>query len=139
MIGKDATEEYKGKNGAIIKPDVSAENISAESLDILVIPGGKAPEKLRKNKDMVSLVKNMHELSKPIVAICHGPLVLIETGFMGDKKATGHKEIKKDLLNAGSDFVNKAVVIDNNIITSRKPEDIPNFIEAIDEYVTNYI
>lgn len=133
IIGDKVLKTYVGKNGSEVESDAAIQSINKNELDILIIPGGKAPEKLKENEDMIDLVRQMNDNNKLIAAICHGPLVLIEAGITSGKNITGYKEIQNEIKESGANFKNEAVVIDDNIITSRKPEDIPKFIEAIEE------
>jgi protease I len=126
-VGAKAKETYIGKHGIPITSDLSPKDVDIDEYDALVIPGGRAPERMRVNKDLVSIVKAAYEKGKVIAAICHGPQILIEADILRNKKATCYKTVSTDLKNAGATFVDESVVVDGNLITSRFPDDLPNF------------
>lgn len=100
--------------------------------DMLVLPGGVLnPDKLRANKDAVAFTKAFLESGKPVAAICHGPQTLIETGLLSGRKMTSYSSVQTDLKNAGADWTDEEVVKDGNLITSRNPDDLPAFNQAI--------
>jgi len=105
--------------------------ISADAIDALIIPGGFSPDELRWDAATLDLVKACHEQVKVLAAICHGSWVLISAGVMNGKRATGWIAVHDDLVNAGAEFVNEPAVIDGNIVTSRVPDDLPEFCQAI--------
>lgn len=108
---------------------------SAEALNVdfkaVIIPGGSAPEALRINEDTIKFVENMNSKSKIIAGICHGPQVMISANIIKGKTLTSYKGIKDDVINAGAHFVDKEVVVSENIITARTPVDEPAFIKEI--------
>lgn len=105
-----------------------------EEYDMLVLPGGVFnPDKLRTNKEAVSFVQHFLEQAKPLGAICHGPQTLIETGMLNGRTMTSYKSIKTDLVNAGVNWVDKEVVVDNGLVTSRSPQDLEAFNKKIIE------
>ncbi len=121
---------------------VSVDEANSTEYDGLVLPGGVInPDKLRANEDAVAFVKDFLEDDKPVAAICHGPWTLIETGLLKGRKMTSYKSIKTDLVNAGAEWVDQEVVVDNGLVTSRSPKDLPAFckkmIEEIAEGVHN--
>ena len=96
--------------------------------DALVLPGGVMnPDKLRQDKDAVEFARNFMESGKPVAAICHGPQLLIETGLLNQRELTSYSSVKKDLENAGANWTDKEVVVDNGLVTSRSPKDLPAF------------
>lgn len=106
----------------------------AEDYDALVLPGGTVnADALRFNTDAQAFVKAFNEAGKPIAAICHAPWVLVDTEIAKGKTLTGYETTAIDLKNAGATYQDKSVVVDGNLITSRKPDDIPDFVEAIDK------
>ncbi len=114
------------------KVDVLLEDADPESYDMLLIPGGVInPDRLRRNKEAVDFIRNFNKTGKLIASICHGPQMLIEADLVRGKKLTSFHSIKKDLINAGADWEDSAVVIDGNLITSRHPGDIPSFMKKI--------
>ena len=124
---------YHGKKGHSIKADTSIDKVKSEDFDAIIIPGGKAPERLRTNSQILDFVKKAYAQEKPISAICHGPQVLASAGLVSGKKLTCYPPIKDELIAAGAEFVNKAVVKDGNFITSRFPQDLPYFCREIIE------
>lgn len=110
------------------KVDVPVSKANPEEYDALVIPGGVLnPDKLRLNKDAVSFARSFLEAAKPVAAICHGPQLLIETGLLNQREVTSYHSIRTDMENAGANWVDKEVVVDNGLVTSRSPEDLPAF------------
>jgi protease I len=129
-------KKVKGWNftnwGDEITADVLLNEADPEQYDALVLPGGVMnPDFLRINKKAVDFVKTFLSGPKTVAAICHGPWTLIETGLLKGRKLTSYPSIKTDLVNAGADWVDETVIIDKNLITSRKPSDIPAFNERI--------
>ncbi len=102
-----------------------------EEYDAIVIPGGYSPDYLRRDPETLKFVKSVASQGKPIATICHGPWVLISAGILKGRKATGVVAVKDDMVNTGADFVDEPVVVDENIITSRTPDDLPEFCQAI--------
>jgi protease I len=118
-----------GKRFSIAK----LEEISPQNSDALIIPGGFSPDALRIDERCLGLVRKFYNQGKIIAAICHGPQVLISAELVKGKKITSYAAVKDDLINAGADFVDEAVVVDGNIITSRVPDDLPEFCLSIIE------
>ena len=132
ILGPKAKTTYKGKHGLSVKSDLSPEDVNLDNYVAIIIPGGYAPDKMRINKKMVKLVQQTYAKKKIIAAICHGPQLLIEADIVKGKKMTSYISVSTDLKNAGATYIDKSVVIDDNIITSRYPSDLPNFcIETI--------
>ena len=120
--------------------DVTIDKARPEDYDALVLPGGVLnPDKLRMNEKAVTFVKHFLQTSKPIAAICHGPWTLIETGLLEGRTVTSYPSIKTDLVNAGANWVDKAVVTDNGLVTSRNPDDLPVFCEKMIEEIAEGI
>ena len=118
--------------GQSVDVDVSLEQATADTYDALVLPGGQInPDKLRLEDTAIRFIKDFGRQQKPIAAICHGPWTLIEAELVQGKTMTSYPSIKTDLKNAGAEWVDKEVVVDQGIITSRKPDDIPAFNEAM--------
>lgn len=122
---------FVGKNGIKAASDTSIHDITADSYDALIIPGGYSPDRMRRTEDMVKFVKDMHEQGKVVAAICHAGWMLASAGIVEGKKVTSFYSIKDDMVNAGANWVNEEVVQDSNIITSRHPGDLPAFCRAI--------
>ncbi len=116
--------------------DVQVKDVNIQEYDALVLPGGVInPDKLRRNKDAVKLVKDFYLNQKLIAAICHGPQMLIEADLVKHRKMTSYHSIAKDMINAGADWIDEQVVEDGNFITSRNPGDIEAFSKMIIERV----
>lgn len=132
-----SVQTYVGKNGYPVKVHASINDIDVKDFDAVVIPGGFAPDYLRRFSDVVDFVKDMNVQGKVVAAICHGVWVLASAEILKGKKVTSYFSIKDDIRHAGADFVDEPVVRDGNIITSRKPDDVPQFclkiIEALSE------
>jgi protease I len=131
LIGPEAGHSYGSKLGYPVKSDKAAKDVSASDFDLLVIPGGYAPDHMRRCEPMIRLVSTMAEQGKPVAAICHGPWMLCSTQALKGRKATCFFAIKDDVINAGGNYVDAEVVRDGNIITSRKPDDLPAFMQTI--------
>jgi protease I len=134
IVGSGSRETYKGKRGnATIRADATADNVKAEDFDAVIVPGGYAPDKMRLHPSMVNLVRKAHELGKVVAAICHGPQLLISADIVRGRRITSWPSVALDLRNAGAKWVDAPVVQDGNLITSRKPADLPRFNKAIIE------
>src|SRR5881409_3262037 len=132
LVGPTAGAEFKGKRGqAIVTSDLSAGSARMQDFDGLVIPGGHAPDKMRMRHAMVDLARDAMDSGKPVAAICHGPQLLISADALRGRTLTCWPSIAIDVKNAGGLYVDKPVVEDGNLITSRKPDDLPVFSEAI--------
>src|SRR5436189_6254977 len=132
LVGPTAGAQFKGKRGlAMVKSEAAAGAVRMKDFDALVIPGGYAPDKMRMRHAMVDLTRDAMALGKPVAAICHGPQVLISADALRGRTLTCWPSIAIDVKNAGGLYVDKPVVEDGNLITSRKPDDVPVFCEAI--------
>ena len=125
LVGPEAGTTYPSKLGYPAKSDKAAKDVSADDFDLLVIPGGFAPDFIRRNEAMIRLTSDMAEEGKVIAAICHGPWVLCSTQALKGKRATCFFAIKDDVSNAGAKYSDAEVIRDGNLITSRKPDDLP--------------
>jgi len=113
-------------------PDITLDQVDTDDYDALVIPGGTCnPDKLRRESRAVEIVAEFMEDDKIVAAICHGPWLLVEADAVDGREVTGFESIRTDLENAGADVVDREVVVDGNLITSRKPDDIPAFNAAV--------
>src|SRR2546425_8013110 len=138
LVGATANTEYRGKRGhAVVTSDLAAGSARMNDFDALVIPGGHAPDKMRMRHAMVDFTREMMDAGKPVAAICHGPQVLISANALRGRTLTCWPSIAVDVKNAGGMYVDKPVVEDGNLITSRKPDDIPMFNDAIIRMVSN--
>jgi deglycase len=131
VVGPEAGQTYPSKLGYPAKSDKAARDVSANDFDIIVVPGGFAPDYLRRDPAVLKLVGTMAEQGKVVAAICHGPWVLCSTQALKGRRATCFFAIKDDVSNAGANYVDAEVVRDGNLITSRKPDDLPAFMQAI--------
>lgn len=126
------TETVRGKHGLEMTPDVDIENAPhANELDGIVIPGGWAPDKLRRNQAVLRLVREMHEQGKIVATICHGGWVPVSAGIIRGRKATGSTGIKDDITNAGGIWVNEPAFREGNMVWGRVVEDIPDFCREL--------
>jgi protease I len=129
-IASLSKDEIEGAKGAKISPDAPVAEINGEEFDALLLPGGtKNPDKLRTEEKVVRTVRQFVEAGKPVAAICHGPWLLVEADVVRGRTLTSWPSIRTDLRNAGANVVDREVVRDGNLVTSRKPEDIPAFTE----------
>ena len=128
----------KTKWGNKYKVDIIIENALSSDYDMLVLPGGVMnSDSLRTNEQVIKFVSEFFELGKPIAAICHAASILIETGLLKGRKLTSYYSIKTDLINAGAEWIDAEVVLDNKLITSRCPKDLPVFCNQIIEELKN--
>ncbi len=131
VVGPEAGQTYPSKLGYPVKSDKAAKDVSADDFDLVIIPGGYAPDHIRRHDAMIRLVSAMAEQNKVVAAICHGPWVLCSTQALIGRKATCFFAVKDDVINAGGKYVDAEVIRDGNIITSRKPDDLPAFMQTI--------
>jgi protease I len=131
IVGSGRAESFKSKHEYPVVPDLSIENTKATDFDGVVIPGGYSPDLMRRKPAMVDFVREMDKAGKPIAAICHAGWMLISAGIVKGRRATCFFSIKDDLVAAGAIYVDEAVVVDRNLITSRRPADLPKFVPAI--------
>lgn len=132
VLGSRMNEKYHGKHNKVsMNPDGTTTEAIASEFDAVVIPGGMAPDIMRRNPMTVRFVREAMQQGKLIAAVCHGPQVLIEADLLTDKQATGFMSIRQDMINAGANYIDEPLVIDGNLITSRQPGDLPIFTTAI--------
>ena len=116
--------------------DVNLSEVNMDNYDALMIPGGVInPDKMRMNPDYVNFAKEFMESGKPVAAICHGPQLLIETGLLEGRKMTSYPSVKTDIINAGANWVDREVVVDNGLVTSRSPKDLDAFNKKLLEEI----
>ena len=137
IVGPAAGAAFTGKRGEVVTSDLAAGAARMKDFDALVIPGGHAPDKMRMRHAMVDLARDAMEANKPVAAICHGPQVLISAIALRGRTLTCWPSIAIDVKNAGGLYVDKPVVEDGNLITSRKPDDVPVFSDAIIRALSN--
>ncbi len=130
-VGAKAGETYGSKLGYPVKCELSYDDARAADFDAVVVPGGYAPDHIRRHPKAIQFVRDMGDQGKLVAAICHGPWVLCSAGrLLNGRKATSFFAIKDDVVNAGAHWVDAEVVVDGNLVTSRKPEDLPAFCKA---------
>ena len=130
-IGTGRSKIYRSKHGYEIQEDLSITEAAKRDFDAVVIPGGYAPDILRRYEEVNTFVRTLFEKGKVVASICHGGWVLASAGILKGKTATSFFAIKDDMVNAGAKFVDEEVAVDGNLITSRKPEDLPAFMRAV--------
>lgn len=121
-------DKIKGKHGYEVNVDKTLEEVSPGNYDILILPGGKAPEAIRKEKAALEIAKYFFQKNKPVSAICHGPQTLITAGLLKGRHATCYKSVAQEMKDAGAMYEDKEVVVDGNLVTSRQPADLPAFL-----------
>jgi protease I len=137
IVGSGSKKVYKGKRSlAEVKVDTTADKVEASQFDAIIIPGGYAPDKMRLHQPMIDLVRKAHTEGKIIAAVCHGPQLLISADIVRGRRVTSWPSVAIDLKNAGAIWVDEPMVRDGNIITARKPSDLPKFNKAIIEALT---
>ena len=131
IVGSGKGKTYRGKNCLEAKADVAAGEVSPDDFDGLVVPGGWAPDKLRRYPEVLSLVRGVYQQEKIVAAICHAGWVLISAGIVRGHKATGSVGIKDDLVNAGAEWVDAPAFRDGNLVWGRVVADIPDFCREL--------
>lgn len=129
VVGEEAGKTYHGKYGVPCVSDYSFEDIDPNDYDGILVPGGWAPDKLRRFPVVLNMVRAMNDAQKPIGQICHAGWVLISAGILEGKKVTSTPGIKDDMTNAGAQWLDEASVIDGNIISARRPPDLPAYMK----------
>jgi protease I len=133
IIGLEAGATVTGKKGQELQTEAAAADMSAEDFDLLVLPGGYGPDKLRTNDGIKRLVREMDEQGKPIAFICHAGWIPVSAGILDGRHATSYHTIADDMRNAGCVWEDSEVVVDGNLVSSRKPDDLPAFMNALIE------
>jgi len=131
FVAAEAKKQYYSKEGYPCISTVSASRANAADYDCMIVPGGFAPDFMRRSRDVIKFANDMVNAGKIIAAICHGGWLLCSTDIYKGKKATCFTAIKDDIINAGAEYVDAECVVDGNLITSRKPDDLPAFCTAI--------
>jgi protease I len=136
-VGVDVAAPHKGvitgKHGRMVVAALGLAEVQPAGYDLLVLPGGKAPARLRKHAQALAIVRAFLQAGKPVAAICHGPQLLIPGGLLAGRRATCYRGMAGELQAAGADYRDSEVVVDGNLITSRQPADLPVFMQAIFE------
>ncbi|GAN33971.1 MAG: type 1 glutamine amidotransferase [Candidatus Brocadia sp. AMX2] len=121
-------DTIKGKHGYEVAVDKTLQEVRPGDYDILILPGGKAPEAIRKEKAAIEIAKYFFQKNKPVSAICHGPQTLITAGLLKGRHATCYKSVAQEMKDAGAIYEDKEVLVDGNLVTSRQPSDLPAFL-----------
>jgi len=131
VVGPQAEEVYKGKNGYPQRADMASADVRVNEFDMFVVPGGFAPDFMRRDQHMLRIVREAVEADVPIAAICHGVWMLCSSGGLRGKRCTSFYAIAADVVNAGGKWVDEECVVDGGMITSRNPNDLPSFMQAV--------
>ncbi len=131
VVGSGSAETYQSKHGYPVTVDAEADTVTASQFDAIVIPGGYSPDHMRRHPAMVKLVREAYEQHKIVAAICHAGWMLASANVVRGRTATSFRSIKDDMVNAGSVWVDREVVRDDNLVTSRTPADLPAFMRTI--------
>jgi protease I len=135
IVGPKADQVYGSKLGYPVVPDESVDDVIPSDFDCVVVPGGFSPESLRRNAGMLNLVRNVDERGGVVAAICHAGWVLASAGIAKGRRLTCVSVIRDDVINAGANYVDEPVVRDGNLITSRLPNDLPDFCRVIKQAI----
>lgn len=134
LVGTKGTT-YRGKHGYPALTELDLSDLDTANLAGVLAPGGWAPDKLRRDKAVLDLVRGVHDRGGLVATICHGPWILISAGILRGRRLTSTVGIRDDVVNAGAEWVDEAVVVDGNIISSRVPKDLPAFGEAMVDWL----
>ncbi|WP_099156632.1 type 1 glutamine amidotransferase domain-containing protein [Virgibacillus ndiopensis] len=130
LVGIEAKKKYVGKYGVPAESTYAFSDIQVSDYDAILVPGGWAPDKLRRYPEVLEFIQVMNDANKPIGQICHAGWVLISADILNGKQVTSTPGIKDDMVNAGATWIDEAVVVDGNIISSRRPPDLPPYVKA---------
>lgn len=131
IVGTGSAKQYDSKHGYPVKVDFDADQVSVDDIDGVVVPGGFAPDRMRRYPAVLNLVKTAFDQGKLVAAICHAGWVLVSAKVLEGRKATCVSAIKDDVINAGANYIDEEVVVDKNLVTSRTPVDLPAWLPAI--------
>lgn len=131
LAGEKAKETYIGKYGVPAESDFDYGSIKADDYDAILVPGGWAPDKIRRFPEVIELIQTMEENKKPIGQICHAGWVLVSAGILKGKNVTSTPGIKDDMENAGAHWIDQSVVVDGNLVSSRRPPDLPDYLREL--------
>jgi protease I len=129
--------KIKGKKGYEVDVDITVNEVEPDDYDLLILPGGKAPAQLRKDKKVLEIAEHFVKNNKPVSAICHGPQILISAGLLKGKNATCYHSVAGEMKDARANYDDREVVVDNNIVTSRRPGDLPAFMRETIKLLKN--
>ena len=124
-------DKIKGKHGYEVQVDKVLKEVNPDEYDLLLLPGGRAPETVRKEKEALEIARSFFKKNKPVAAICHGPQTLISAGLLKGRHATCYVSVAAELKEAGAIYEDKEVVVDGNLVTSRQPSDLPAFLREM--------
>lgn len=136
VVGPQEHETYQGKKGLSVRADKGYAQVDAEQYDALFIPGGWAPDKLRRSEHVLSIVRKLDEMNKPIGQICHAGWVLASAGILEGRRVTSTPGIKDDMTNAGAEWIDESSVVDRNLISARRPYDLPDMMPSMIKVMT---
>ena len=131
LVAAEAKKEYHSKEGYPCVSEIAAAQVDAGDYDCMLVPGGFAPDFMRRSADVIKFANDMVDAGRVIAAICHGGWLLCSTKIYRSRKATCFMAIKDDIINAGAEYIDDECVVDGNLITSRKPDDLPAFCMAV--------
>jgi len=131
FVGTGSAEEYRGKFGCPVKVEQNIGDVSYGSFDAVIIPGGWAPDFIRRYPKAVEFIRAMDATGKVVASICHGAWILASADIIRGRRLTCFSAIKDDVINAGGKYSDEEVVVDGNLITSRRPEDLPAFVRQV--------
>jgi protease I len=131
IVGPEEGKAYQGKSGTTATSGLAARDADPVDCDVLVIPGGYAPDHMRRHGSMIELVRGVHDQGKVVAAICHAGWMLASAGIVQGRRLTSFFAIQDDLVNAGAKWEDSEAVTDGNLVTSRKPDDLPAFMRSI--------
>ena len=137
LVAPLANKTYPSKLGYPCTSDVAAADVMGSDFDAVVVPGGWCPDYMRRDESMINFIRQCTEANIVLAAICHGGWMLCCTEALKGKRATSFMAIKHDMINAGADWIDEECVVDGNVITSRKPDDLPAFCKAIIEALSS--
>lgn len=137
LVGKEANKTYTGKYGVPAESVYAFTDIDADNYDAILVPGGWAPDKLRRYPEVLTFIQKMDKVKKPIGQICHAGWVLISANILNGKKVTSTPGIKDDMENAGAIWVDEPVVVDGHIISSRRPPDLPQYVKTFADILSS--
>ncbi len=124
-------DTIRGKHGYEVIANRTLSEINPDDYDILILPGGKAPETIRKDKNAIEIAKRFFQKNKPVAAICHGPQTLITAGLLKGRHATSYKSVAQEMKDSGALYEDKEIIVDGNLLTSRQPSDLPAFMREM--------
>ncbi|MFD2044233.1 type 1 glutamine amidotransferase domain-containing protein [Ornithinibacillus salinisoli] len=130
LVGKEANQKYIGKYGVPAESKFSFSDINVDDYDAILVPGGWAPDKLRRFPEVIAFIKEMDQAKKPIGQICHAGWVLISANILQGRTVTSTPGIKDDMMNAGAKWIDEAVTVDGHIVSSRRPPDLPEYVKV---------